>query len=935
MRDIYQQKDKVVQSASRKSSNVVGVQDAEKVMLLKQQQQSTQPEQQQQPQQSDNDNVSVSTPIPPPRKESATSLGKESSALPKDKPLRPIKPSGLSVVQSVADQPQQSSQSVQQSSTAAQSESNDITVVSKVSSIKASFMKDSNDISLQKPRSLNNVSRPSGSRIASMVNLYEPTAALTPQSQSKSDQANAVEQPQVSSTKQEDFTPTDVKVEQRDVPPVLPPRQRSAKANNETSEKTELLGNVQQVIEAIGSDNVRDKHEVAVLSKSDPELQALSASNGYVNKLAEILAPVVKNVHEQKAPHLNQSGTVKTVTESAVTLPEIRSPTQYSSSRLITAVSPDSEKKTFLDDGTVVMSSLPSAHSHDNVPSISSHNDEDLSSSISSLSTHSKNQKGVNTQYVHPLRANSDREKSRMDFSNTFRRKKNVKSVIVENSSNNSLASVKTNGGRYQEQQRPKWYDLILDEVERERLLSSMNKDDKTRQEVSYEILSTEQDYINDLKLIVETYVKPIRDRKVKIPFELADLFSNIEQILPVNEAFLQELKHCRKDYLLEGVGNAFLAVADYFKLYTMYCGLHAKAMDSLQKALKADMPIKTFLKEVYSRQEFGGLNLESFLLKPVQRICKYPLFLRELQKATPDDHKDKSRLEKASAKIDDIVAVVNERTKHLESMMLTIEAIKKIKGGAELMNPTRKILAESWCQVKTSNMENGIDQTRKCQVFLFNDLLVFTKPPSMISRDKNVVLSSFSTDHLTWLDVVGEDVLQNSLMLIDSVTLDVYQLIFLQQADKERWIDVFEEAQIQPEQAQSYDALMSKIHAKSQHQQQLFGTERNEANSQRTSALVEESSNIPSLEHRRREQAGLVLATITGADQEPNVPIDISSSFKEDPLLESILKPLYSLSFVDTNFVIHTGSDGDEDDITSTSKVTSVLSNTKSSIAQ
>jgi hypothetical protein len=101
------------------------------------------------------------------------------------------------------------------------------------------------------------------------------------------------------------------------------------------------------------------------------------------------------------------------------------------------------------------------------------------------------------------------------------------------------LASIKTGGGRYQEQHRPKWYDLILDEVERERLLSSMNKDDKTRQEVSYEILSTEQDYINDLKLIVETYVKPIRDRKVKIPFELADLFSNIEQILPVNEAFL------------------------------------------------------------------------------------------------------------------------------------------------------------------------------------------------------------------------------------------------------------------------------------------------------------------------------------------------------------------------------------------------------------
>lgn len=35
------------------------------------------------------------------------------------------------------------------------------------------------------------------------------------------------------------------------------------------------------------------------------------------------------------------------------------------------------------------------------------------------------------------------------------------------------------------------------------------------------------------------------------------------------------------------------------------------------------------FVKEARSWPECKGLTLESFIIKPVQRICKYPLLLR------------------------------------------------------------------------------------------------------------------------------------------------------------------------------------------------------------------------------------------------------------------------------------------------------------------
>lgn len=46
------------------------------------------------------------------------------------------------------------------------------------------------------------------------------------------------------------------------------------------------------------------------------------------------------------------------------------------------------------------------------------------------------------------------------------------------------------------------------------------------------------------------------------------------------------------------------------------------------------------------------GLNLQAFLIKPLQRLTKYPLLLTELSKNTPDTFEDKKPLERALGKI-------------------------------------------------------------------------------------------------------------------------------------------------------------------------------------------------------------------------------------------------------------------------------------------
>ena len=79
------------------------------------------------------------------------------------------------------------------------------------------------------------------------------------------------------------------------------------------------------------------------------------------------------------------------------------------------------------------------------------------------------------------------------------------------------------------------------------------------------------------------------------------------------------------------------------------------------------------------SAPESRGLNLESFLIKPVQRICKYPLLIRELIKYTSPTHKDHPSLGQAMEKIENLVALVNESTKALGDYDRLVTLLSKI----------------------------------------------------------------------------------------------------------------------------------------------------------------------------------------------------------------------------------------------------------------
>ncbi|XP_053328612.1 pleckstrin homology domain-containing family G member 2 [Spea bombifrons] len=159
-------------------------------------------------------------------------------------------------------------------------------------------------------------------------------------------------------------------------------------------------------------------------------------------------------------------------------------------------------------------------------------------------------------------------------------------------------------------------------------------KDPKTKlshmDRVILEILETEQTYVRDLKSIVEDYLGCIIDcgHLPLKPEHVSTLFCNIEDIYEFNSELLEDLENCDS---APAIAECFVVRSEEFDIYTLYCMNYPSSVSVLRECMKCEELVQFFRE----RQTVlaHSLPLETYLLKPVQRIMKYHLLLQELAK--------------------------------------------------------------------------------------------------------------------------------------------------------------------------------------------------------------------------------------------------------------------------------------------------------------
>ncbi|XP_068600096.1 proto-oncogene DBL [Brachionichthys hirsutus] len=146
------------------------------------------------------------------------------------------------------------------------------------------------------------------------------------------------------------------------------------------------------------------------------------------------------------------------------------------------------------------------------------------------------------------------------------------------------------------------------------------------------ELIATERIYVDELLSVLLGYRAEMEDPSVSdlLPSALRSqkdvLFGNMPEIYQFHSRiFLQDLQRCLETP--EGVGACFLQRKEKFQVYERYC--QNKPRSELLWRACSDCP---FFQERQKKLEHK-LGLDSYLLKPVQRLTKYQLLLKELLK--------------------------------------------------------------------------------------------------------------------------------------------------------------------------------------------------------------------------------------------------------------------------------------------------------------
>ncbi|XP_057332902.1 guanine nucleotide exchange factor DBS-like isoform X3 [Microplitis mediator] len=239
------------------------------------------------------------------------------------------------------------------------------------------------------------------------------------------------------------------------------------------------------------------------------------------------------------------------------------------------------------------------------------------------------------------------------------------------------------------------------------------------RGHVLTELVETERAYVAELGSIIKGYIMEMTNETMShlIPSALIGksdvLFGNLEEIYHFHgETFLRDLENCISN--TELVALCFVQRRDiFFRLYSYYCQNITRS-ESLREQIQGE---PQFL--AACQQKLGHkLPLAAYLLKPVQRITKYQLLLKDLLKYSDEP------------------ACCTELQEALDCMLIVLKCVNDsmhqtaISGFGGDLNAQGELLLQGSFSVWSSSKRERLLRLKPSQrhIFLYEKAMIFCK---------------------------------------------------------------------------------------------------------------------------------------------------------------------------------------------------------------
>ncbi|KAJ7638992.1 hypothetical protein FB45DRAFT_904439 [Roridomyces roridus] len=284
------------------------------------------------------------------------------------------------------------------------------------------------------------------------------------------------------------------------------------------------------------------------------------------------------------------------------------------------------------------------------------------------------------------------------------------------------------------------------------------------------ELVDTERSYVKRLRSLKVDYADPLRNfarskSTAIIPaYEANTLFGNVDNLLPVNEAFLTDLEKMLAPNGAKSVGGVGDVALRHFKElrgFEQYKQYYVKREDAQlifeREVSRKSSPFAAYIDRIkyQSSESRNRVGLRELLINPVQRIPQYTLMFRTMMKHMAPDDPQRAKLAEADELASKIaLAEPDEETKRagiFYCLSSTIEGFPP-----DLFSNSRRFIdcidvEDNDAPISSAaSVNSSSGGSLHCTLFLFDDKLLIVKRPGNGEKGGRALAGLDELDKLT-----------------------------------------------------------------------------------------------------------------------------------------------------------------------------------------
>jgi hypothetical protein len=181
------------------------------------------------------------------------------------------------------------------------------------------------------------------------------------------------------------------------------------------------------------------------------------------------------------------------------------------------------------------------------------------------------------------------------------------------------------------------WRSSLSTDLTFQELLQAQGKMEVKRQEVMWEMCETEQAFVKSMRTVLRLFAIPLKTPQGKwidgIPHKITELFDSLECVAHAHGIIAAaERDMRRKSETMDTMAFTamFKSWVNRLEVHEWYLLRFESVVQLVEDNVRDPASVfGEFVRMQMKDEVLGSMSLGSMLLKPVQRLTKYPLFLK------------------------------------------------------------------------------------------------------------------------------------------------------------------------------------------------------------------------------------------------------------------------------------------------------------------